>query len=104
MFIITSIILFIKISYSEISIFFVFNIICTLFPTEEQPPEVKPDLSPPAVKKEEPVIIEVKAQDGAAPVTTAAPPTASSGSGRRKKKQKVEPVVTGELRRKYSLN
>uniref|UniRef100_A0A672N594 Kinectin-like n=1 Tax=Sinocyclocheilus grahami TaxID=75366 RepID=A0A672N594_SINGR len=65
--------------------------------SEEHPPEVKPDLSPPVVKKEEPVIIEVeiKAKDGAAPVATAAPPpTASSGSGRRKKKQKVEPVIT----------
>ncbi|XP_051578290.1 kinectin-like isoform X2 [Myxocyprinus asiaticus] len=60
----------------------------------EHPPEIQPDLSPPAVKKEEPVIIEVKAQDGAAPVTMAAPPTTSSGSGRRKKKQKVEPAVT----------
>ncbi|XP_073682571.1 kinectin isoform X2 [Garra rufa] len=62
----------------------------------EHPPEVKPDLSPPVVKKVEPVIIEVeiKAKDGAAPVSTAAPPTASSGSGRRKKKQKVEPVIT----------
>ncbi|XP_039522619.1 kinectin isoform X2 [Pimephales promelas] len=59
----------------------------------EHPPEVKLDLSP-RVVKEEPVIMEVKVQDGAAPVTTAAPPTASSGSGRRKKKQKVEPVVT----------
>nr|XP_055027809.1 kinectin isoform X1 [Misgurnus anguillicaudatus] len=63
--------------------------------SEEPPAEVKPDLSP-AVKKEEPVIVEVKAQDGSAPVTTAAPPTASSGSGRRKKKQKVESVVTVE--------
>ncbi|XP_065144670.1 kinectin isoform X2 [Paramisgurnus dabryanus] len=63
--------------------------------SEEPPAEVKPDLSP-VVKKEEPVIIEVKAQDGSAPVTTAAPPTASSGSGRRKKKQKVESVVTVE--------
>uniref|UniRef100_A0A8C2Q4K5 Kinectin 1 n=1 Tax=Cyprinus carpio TaxID=7962 RepID=A0A8C2Q4K5_CYPCA len=64
--------------------------------SEEHPPVVKPDLSPPVVKKVEPVIIEVeiKAKDGAAPVATAAPPTASSGSGRRKKKQKVEPVVT----------
>uniref|UniRef100_A0A8C1FV25 Kinectin 1 n=1 Tax=Cyprinus carpio TaxID=7962 RepID=A0A8C1FV25_CYPCA len=64
--------------------------------SEEHPPAVKPDLSPPVVKKVEPVIIEVeiKAKDGAAPVATAAPPTASSGSGRRKKKQKVEPVVT----------
>ncbi|XP_073682572.1 kinectin isoform X3 [Garra rufa] len=64
--------------------------------SEEHPPEVKPDLSPPVVKKVEPVIIEVeiKAKDGAAPVSTAAPPTASSGSGRRKKKQKVEPVIT----------
>ncbi|XP_039522644.1 kinectin isoform X5 [Pimephales promelas] len=61
--------------------------------SEEHPPEVKLDLSP-RVVKEEPVIMEVKVQDGAAPVTTAAPPTASSGSGRRKKKQKVEPVVT----------
>uniref|UniRef100_A0A671RZV0 Kinectin-like n=1 Tax=Sinocyclocheilus anshuiensis TaxID=1608454 RepID=A0A671RZV0_9TELE len=64
--------------------------------SEEHPPEVKPDLSPPVVKKEEPVIIEVeiKAKDGAAPVAAAAPPpTASSGSGRRKKKQKVEPVI-----------
>ncbi len=62
------------------------------FLTEEHPPEVKPDRSPPVVKKEEPVIIEVeiKAKDGAAPVATATPPTASSGSGRRKKKQKVE--------------
>lgn len=72
------------------------------FCTEEHPPEVKPDLSPPAVKKEEPVIMEVKAQDAAAPVTTAAPPAASSGSGRRKKKQKVEPVVTGELQMEYN--
>lgn len=64
------------------------------FHTEEHPPEVKPDLSP--VIKEEPVIMEVKVQDGAAPVVAAAPPpTASSGSGRRKKKQKVEAVVTG---------
>uniref|UniRef100_A0A8C1WT40 Kinectin 1 n=1 Tax=Cyprinus carpio TaxID=7962 RepID=A0A8C1WT40_CYPCA len=64
--------------------------------SEEHPPEVKPDLSPPVVKKEEPVIIEVelKAKVGAAPVATAAPPTASSGSGRRKKKQKVEPIIT----------
>ncbi|XP_058604657.1 kinectin isoform X4 [Onychostoma macrolepis] len=65
--------------------------------SEEHPPEVKLDLSPPVVKKEEPVIIEVeiKAKDGAAPIATAAPPpNASSGSGRRKKKQKVEPVVT----------
>lgn len=64
--------------------------------SEEHPPEVKPDLSPPVVKKKEPVIIEVeiKAKDGAVPVATATPPTASSGSGRRKKKQKVEPVVT----------
>ncbi|XP_050988676.1 LOW QUALITY PROTEIN: kinectin [Labeo rohita] len=64
--------------------------------SEEHPPEVKPDLSPPVVKKEEPMIIEVevKAKEGAAPVSTAAPPTASSGSGRRKKKQKVEPVIT----------
>ncbi|XP_042630313.1 kinectin isoform X6 [Cyprinus carpio] len=63
--------------------------------SEEHPPEVKPDLSPPVVKKE-PVIIEVelKAKVGAAPVATAAPPTASSGSGRRKKKQKVEPIIT----------
>uniref|UniRef100_A0A673KDT7 Kinectin-like n=1 Tax=Sinocyclocheilus rhinocerous TaxID=307959 RepID=A0A673KDT7_9TELE len=61
--------------------------------SEEHPPEVKPDLSPPVVK-EKPVIIEVKAKDGAAPFATAAPPTASSGSGRRKKKQKVEPVIT----------
>ncbi|XP_067311136.1 kinectin isoform X2 [Pseudorasbora parva] len=61
--------------------------------SEEHPPEVKPDLSPP-VLKEEPVIMEMKVQDGAAPVATAAPPTASSGSGRRKKKQKLEPVVT----------
>ncbi|XP_048047635.1 kinectin isoform X2 [Megalobrama amblycephala] len=60
--------------------------------SEEHPPEVKPDLSP--VIKEEPVIMEVKVQDGAAPVVAAAPPTASSGSGRRKKKQKVEAVVT----------
>ncbi|XP_051502735.1 kinectin-like isoform X2 [Myxocyprinus asiaticus] len=59
----------------------------------ERPPEIQPDLSPPVVK-EEPVIIEVKAQDGAAPVTTAAQPTISSSSGRRKKKQKVEPAVT----------
>ncbi|XP_051723563.1 kinectin isoform X2 [Ctenopharyngodon idella] len=59
----------------------------------EHPPEVKLDLSPP-VLKEEPVILEVKVQDGAAPVVTAAPPAASSGSGRRKKKQKVEAVVT----------
>lgn len=68
------------------------------FLTEEHPPEVKPDLSPPVVKKKEPVIIEVeiKAKDGAVPVATATPPTASSGSGRRKKKQKVEPVVTGK--------
>ncbi|KAA0711440.1 Kinectin CG-1 antigen [Triplophysa tibetana] len=64
--------------------------------SEEHPPEVKPDVSPPAVKKVEPVIMEVKALDIAAPVTTAAPPTASSGSGRRKKKQKLEPVVTVE--------
>ncbi|XP_056623116.1 kinectin isoform X2 [Triplophysa dalaica] len=64
--------------------------------SEEHPPEVKPDVSPPAVKKVEPVIIEVKALDIAAPVTTAAPPTASTGSGRRKKKQKLEPVVTVE--------
>lgn len=71
----------------------------TLFPTEEHPPEVKPDVSPPAVKKVEPVIMEVKALDIAAPVTTAAPPTASTGSGRRKKKQKLEPVVTGKLQR-----
>uniref|UniRef100_A0A673NJ75 Kinectin-like n=1 Tax=Sinocyclocheilus rhinocerous TaxID=307959 RepID=A0A673NJ75_9TELE len=65
--------------------------------SEEHPPEVKPDLSPPVVKKEEPVIteVEIKAKDGAAPVAAAAPPpTASSGSGRRKKKQKVEPVIT----------
>uniref|UniRef100_A0A671M189 Kinectin-like n=1 Tax=Sinocyclocheilus anshuiensis TaxID=1608454 RepID=A0A671M189_9TELE len=64
--------------------------------SEEHPPEVKPDLCPPVVKKEEPVIteVEVKAKDGAAPFATAAPPTASSGSGRRKKKQKVEPVIT----------
>lgn len=70
----------------------------SLFLTEEHPPEVKPDLSPPVVKKEEPVIIEVelKAKVGAAPVATAAPPTASSGSGRRKKKQKVEPIITGK--------
>ncbi|XP_052001162.1 kinectin-like isoform X2 [Xyrauchen texanus] len=61
--------------------------------SEEHPPEIQPDLSPPAVK-EEPVIIEVKAQDVAATVTTSAPPTTSSGSGRRKKKQKVEPAVT----------
>ncbi|XP_051723564.1 kinectin isoform X3 [Ctenopharyngodon idella] len=61
--------------------------------SEEHPPEVKLDLSPP-VLKEEPVILEVKVQDGAAPVVTAAPPAASSGSGRRKKKQKVEAVVT----------
>lgn len=61
--------------------------------SEEHPPEVKLDLSP-RVVKEEPVIMEVKVQDGAAPVATAAPPNASSGSGRRKKKQKVEPVVT----------
>ncbi|XP_043118461.1 kinectin isoform X2 [Puntigrus tetrazona] len=62
----------------------------------EHPPEVKPELSPPVAKKEEPVIIEVelKAKDAAAPVATAAPPAASSGSGRRKKKQKVEPVIT----------
>ncbi|XP_077094534.1 kinectin isoform X14 [Siphateles boraxobius] len=59
----------------------------------EHPPEVKLDLFP-RVVKEEPVIMEVKVQDGAAPVATAAPPNASSGSGRRKKKQKVEPVVT----------
>lgn len=64
------------------------------FHTEEHPPEVKLDLSP-RVVKEEPVIMEVKVQDGAAPVSAAAPPNASSGSGRRKKKQKVEPVVTG---------
>ncbi|XP_059376772.1 kinectin-like isoform X1 [Carassius carassius] len=66
--------------------------------SEEHPPEIKPDLSPPVVKKEVPVIIEVeiKAKERAAPITTAAPtpPTASSGSGRRKKKQKLEPVVT----------
>ncbi|XP_043118465.1 kinectin isoform X6 [Puntigrus tetrazona] len=64
--------------------------------SEEHPPEVKPELSPPVAKKEEPVIIEVelKAKDAAAPVATAAPPAASSGSGRRKKKQKVEPVIT----------
>ncbi|XP_077094532.1 kinectin isoform X13 [Siphateles boraxobius] len=61
--------------------------------SEEHPPEVKLDLFP-RVVKEEPVIMEVKVQDGAAPVATAAPPNASSGSGRRKKKQKVEPVVT----------
>ncbi|XP_043118462.1 kinectin isoform X3 [Puntigrus tetrazona] len=63
---------------------------------KEHPPEVKPELSPPVAKKEEPVIIEVelKAKDAAAPVATAAPPAASSGSGRRKKKQKVEPVIT----------
>ncbi|XDV43580.1 hypothetical protein PO909_012041 [Leuciscus waleckii] len=61
----------------------------------EHPPEVKLDLSP-RVVKEEPVIMEVKVQDGAAPVSTAAPSNASSGSGRRKKKQKVEPVVTVE--------
>ncbi|XP_073783100.1 kinectin isoform X6 [Danio rerio] len=60
----------------------------------EHAPEVKPDPSPPVVKKEEPVITEVKTQDGAAPVSTAAPPTASSSSGRRKKKQKVEAAVT----------
>ncbi|XP_052009222.1 kinectin-like isoform X2 [Xyrauchen texanus] len=59
----------------------------------ERPPEIQPDPSPPVVK-EEPVIIELKAQDGAAPVTIAAQPTISSGSGRRKKKQKVEPAVT----------
>ncbi|XDV43581.1 hypothetical protein PO909_012041 [Leuciscus waleckii] len=63
--------------------------------SEEHPPEVKLDLSP-RVVKEEPVIMEVKVQDGAAPVSTAAPSNASSGSGRRKKKQKVEPVVTVE--------
>ncbi|KAK7153349.1 hypothetical protein R3I93_011300 [Phoxinus phoxinus] len=63
--------------------------------SEEHPPEVKLDLSP-RVVKEEPVIMEVKVQDGAAPVATAAPPNASSGSGRRKKKQKLEPVVTVE--------
>ncbi|XP_043118463.1 kinectin isoform X4 [Puntigrus tetrazona] len=63
---------------------------------KKHPPEVKPELSPPVAKKEEPVIIEVelKAKDAAAPVATAAPPAASSGSGRRKKKQKVEPVIT----------
>lgn len=73
-----------------------------MFLTEEHPPEVKPDLSPPVVKKEEPMIIEVeiKAKEGAAPVSTAAPPTASSGSGRRKKKQKVEPVITGKTKTK----
>ncbi|XP_059375336.1 kinectin-like [Carassius carassius] len=65
--------------------------------SEEHPPEAKPDLSPPVVKKVEPLIIEVelKAKDGAVPVATAAAPqTASSGSGRRKKKQKVDPVIT----------
>ncbi|XP_052476058.1 kinectin-like isoform X2 [Carassius gibelio] len=64
--------------------------------SEEHPPEVKPDLSPPVVKKVEPLIIEVelKAKDGAVPVATAAPPPPLSGSGRRKKKQKVDPVIT----------
>lgn len=75
-------------------LFLIFFFFLLSFHTEEHPPEVKLDLSS-AVLKEEPVIMEVKVQDGAAPVVTAAPPTASSGSGRRKKKQKVEAVVTG---------
>uniref|UniRef100_A0A8B9LUF4 Kinectin 1 n=1 Tax=Astyanax mexicanus TaxID=7994 RepID=A0A8B9LUF4_ASTMX len=65
--------------------------------TEEHPAEVKPDQSPVVVKKEEPVLVEHKQQDGAAPATVSpvAVPAASAGSGRRKsKKQKTEAVVT----------
>uniref|UniRef100_W5K1N0 Kinectin 1 n=1 Tax=Astyanax mexicanus TaxID=7994 RepID=W5K1N0_ASTMX len=65
----------------------------------EHPAEVKPDQSPVVVKKEEPVLVEHKQQDGAAPATVSpvAVPTASAGSGRRKsKKQKTEAVVTDE--------
>ncbi|TRY66499.1 hypothetical protein DNTS_005385 [Danionella cerebrum] len=65
-------------------------------PAEEQPTEVKPDLSLPVVKKEEPLILEKKAEEVSVPASAAAPAAASSGSGRRKKKQKVESAVTAE--------
>uniref|UniRef100_A0A3B4E128 Ribosome receptor lysine/proline rich domain-containing protein n=1 Tax=Pygocentrus nattereri TaxID=42514 RepID=A0A3B4E128_PYGNA len=63
--------------------------------TEENPAEVKHDHSPIVVKKEEPVLAELKLQDGAALATTLPAPSGSTGSGRRKsKKQKTETSIT----------
>ena len=57
---------------------------------------MKPDQSPVVVKKEEPVLAELKLQDGAAPATPLPAPSGSTGSGRRKsKKQKTETAITG---------
>ncbi|KAL7862008.1 hypothetical protein SRHO_G00134490 [Serrasalmus rhombeus] len=63
--------------------------------TEDNPAEVKHDHSPIVVKKEEPVLAELKLQDGAALATTLPAPSGSTGSGRRKsKKQKTETAIT----------
>ncbi|XP_066526435.1 kinectin isoform X3 [Hoplias malabaricus] len=62
---------------------------------EEHLSELKPDQSPVVMKKEEPVLVESKLQDGSAPAVLQTALTTSTGSGRRKsKKQKMDAAIT----------